>query len=542
MQAVRLAAAIAALMTVTAAGAPLPAASEGFRGETELLLRISPEERLTYFGLQYSLNQHQKLQYISLPTREERDEWLRRWWALNDPTPASPRNERRIEHELRVQLARSQFGIKKAPGWDKRGETLIRWGWPAVRVKIPADIGFYRMIPPGEMWHYGRLDMTIMFHDFNLRGEYIYASEQYGPSSRQTLDAMKAVGEYLRLQPPENIMPGRDDGLAAIANFNPDPIDYIASADLRAQLQVSSFADFIEREKMEKSRNNFYKYLKESPTIYSFEIGANPLPVYFNITAFGAGYGAVRMEVNVEIPASELHFRQRGGVLGAEVDLGVLVRDFEMNVVARVSDVIRVEQTGGRVYQGAAFIPGQIAFALEPGYYRIGIEARDRASGRSGSYRANKQLVPLHDRLALSDLLLASTIRPAGDAERFLKGALQVVPHPLHAYRIPFPLTFYFEIYGLDTDRDGMAVYSVEYRIVPLTKKRRGLTLHDVPAAISSRFESTGFGPTQSQQLEIATENLWPGSFRLIVTVMDRRTRETVEKIAGFSIIERARS
>ena len=395
------------------------------------------------------------------------------------------------------------------------------------------------MIPPGELWYYERLDMTILFHDFNLQGEYILAIEPYGPSSRETLDRTKAISQYLSLQPQENLFFGRNDELAAIANFNPDRIDYIASPEARSQLGMSSFADLVEREKLVESRNNYFKYLKESPTIYSFEIDAEPLPLYFNVTAFGAGHGAVRMEVNVEIPASELRFRRRGDVLGAEVDLNVAVRDLEMKVVGEGSDVISVEQTGGHVFQGPAFIPGQVVFALEPGYYRIGIEARDRASGRSAAYRTNAELAPLHDRLALSDVLFASTIRPAGDAVRFLKGDLQVGPHPLHAYRIPFPLTFYFEIYGLDTDRDGMALYAVEYRIVPVTKKRKGFSLYDVPAAISSRFETTGFGSTQSQQLEIATDNLWQGNFRLIVTATDRRTRRTVERAASFSILDK---
>jgi hypothetical protein len=121
---------------------------------------------------------------------------------------------------------------------------------------------------------------------------------------------------------------------------------------------------------------------------------------------------------------------------------------------------------------------------------------------------------------------------------RYQKGNLQVVPHPLHAYKIPYPLTFYFEIYGLDTDNEDMALYSVEYRVIPITKKKTGLTHEEIPTAVESRFETSGFGPSQPQRLEIATDNLWEGSFRLIVTVMDRRTRKSVEKIANFSILD----
>lgn len=515
------------------------ARGEDFKGETGMLRAIAPEERLVYWGLQYSLNMHQKRQFLSLPARADRDEWLRRYWIMNDPTPGTTENERLLEHEARLRIARSEFGSKKAPGWDHRGEALIRWGWPAVRTKFPADIGFYRMVPPGEMWYYARLDMMILFHDFNLRGEHIFAIEPMGASSRETLDKLQALSEFYKMQPYEKvyIQPNTRE-LSALQNFNPDRIDYIASPDVRSQVEIGSFSDIIEAEKMEKAKNRYFEYLEKSPVIYSFELSPDLLTVYFDVTSFNAGYEAVRAEVNVEVAAGELIFERREGVFGAEVELSVVVHDLDMNEVARATDVIRPAQSGGQVYQGPSFLPGQIAFALEPGYYRFGIQARDKGSGRTGVYRTTAELPPLHDRLALSDILFASSIRPADGTAKFVKGDLQVVPHPLHAYRKPFPLSFYFEIYGLDTDAEGMAFYAIDYRIVPVTKKRKGLTLQDVPTAISSRFETTGFGPTQSQQLEIATENLWKGSFRLIVTVFDRRTRKTVEKIANFSILE----
>ncbi|MCK4549887.1 MAG: GWxTD domain-containing protein, partial [Candidatus Krumholzibacteria bacterium] len=187
----------AIFLAVLCADAALRA--EDFKGENDLLRKIEPVERLNYFGLRYSLNNHEKLHYLSQPTGAERDEWLERWWAMNDPTPATVENERWIEHELRVRIARSEFGMKKAPGWDNRGECLIRWGWPGVRSHFPANIGFYRMLPPGEMWYYYRLDMTILFHDFNLNGIHIFAIEPQVMSARESLDKMRAISQYSKL-------------------------------------------------------------------------------------------------------------------------------------------------------------------------------------------------------------------------------------------------------------------------------------------------------------------------------------------------------
>ncbi|MCK4549271.1 MAG: hypothetical protein KAU49_03850, partial [Candidatus Krumholzibacteria bacterium] len=277
---------------------------------------------------------------------------------------------------------------------------------------------------------------------------------------------------------------------------------------------------------------------EEKPTIYSFEMDENLLPIAFDVTSFSGGEGKIRTEVNFEIPTRELLFERKDGILRAEVELSVMVRDLDMKEVASGAEFTGATQDGGMTFDGPLYIPGQVAVTLEPGYYRIGIEAHDLKSERMGVYRATVELPPMDEGLTLSDILFASTITQVDKTVRYQKGNLQVVPHPLHAYRIPYPLTFYFEIYGLDTDDEGIALYEVAYRVVPVTKKKRGLTLKDMETAVESRFETSGYGPSQPQRLEIATDNLWEGSFRLIITVMDRRTRESVEKIANFSILK----
>jgi GWxTD domain-containing protein len=514
---------------------PPDAASEGFSGDVERIRLLGPEMRYTYFGLQYLLNRHQIRQFLSLETEAERRDWIDRFWIDNDPTPATAVNERRTEHELRVSTARNLFGMKKAPGWDRRGETLIRWGMPGYRVQTFGDIGFYREIPPGEMWYYESLDMLIQFHNYNLKGEFIYAIEPQGLTGRQLQDRLKLAIEHSLNHEMAGIYLTPEE-VGRIANFNPDKIDHQSDPDVRLATPKDLLAGW-EVEKLQRSANNYYKYKRENPVIHSFELGASPLPLYFDITAFRGGPDRIRTEINIEVPTGELRFINRGGGIVADVELKVLVRDFEMNAVDSASNVIQVSrasESGG----GPSLIPGQAIVTLEPGYYRVGIEANDLHSGRGGSFRTNIELVSLDRPLSVSDIMFASSISETEEPSRFLKGNLRVVPHPIHAYRIPFPVTIYFEIYGLDTDSEGLAYYEVEYRIIPLEKRRRGPVLEEVPTAISSRFETTGFGPKQIQRLEIATDNLWKGPFELIVSVRDRRTRMTTEKRASFSILE----
>jgi GWxTD domain-containing protein len=516
--------------------------AESFEGETALIKRLSPAEKITYFGLHYFLNRYQQRQYLMLETPEERSDWIDLYWIDHDPTPTTDINERRIEHEKRVAAARSLFGMKKAPGWDRRGETMIRWGLPRSRTRTWGNIGFYNFTPPGEIWYYISLDMIVNFEDYRLKGEYTYTENPYtyARSSREELARLQNVYSLYKYRVIQEMHPTDYmdfDEIKDLVDFNPDNIDYIADVDVRLEQPRDLHAIF-QADQQIKASNRFYKYMKERPSIYSFELDRELLSVYFDITSFRGGPGKIRTEVNIEVPSEELEFIQRNDTISAAVELRVLVRDVDLNKVAYGGDMITAIQEGGEMFEGPSLMPGQVVLTLDPGYYRVGVEAMDRNSGRRGVYRTNLELPSFDGPLKMSDIQFASSIRETEEISKYMKGNLQVVPHPIRAYRIPFPLTFYFEIYGLDTDREGLAFYSVEYRIVPLEKRRRGPVLEDIASAISSSFETSGFGDKHIQRLEIATENLWEGPFELTVKVTDRRTRLSVEKSTKFSILD----
>lgn len=531
---------VSLLLFILAAPLPARAMKDSFPGEIKFMQRLGSEERLAYFGIQYSMNKHQRRAFLSIPGAAERAAWLERFWIERDPTPATPENERKIEHEKRVALARKLFGMKKAPGWDKRGEMLIRYGLPTDRTQTWGSVGFYDMTPPGEIWYYESLDMIVQFQNTNLKGEYFFASDPVGRSSRRELDRLQNVTDVLKYGVMKDLYPLQymsPDEVKDLVDFNPDDIDYVADVETR-MIALKDRIAVIEKEKLQKKINNFYANMDERPIVYSFELNQQLLPLYFDVTAFRGGERMLRTEINFEVPVNEIAFMQRGGTNVAEVEFRVLVRDINMKEIASGADVIRPTISGEK-YTGPSLLPGQVVLALAPGYYRIGIEAHDRGSERRAVLTTNLELSTFDGSPAVSDIQFASSIRETEDNQRFVKGALQVVPHPVHAYRTPFPLSAYFEIYGLDTDREGLAYYRIEYRIIPLEKRRRGPVFEEVSAAISSSFETNGYGSMQPQHLSIATENLWEGSFRFIVTVTDRRTGRAATRTEDFSILKK---
>ncbi|MCX5753917.1 MAG: GWxTD domain-containing protein [Candidatus Krumholzibacteria bacterium] len=190
--------AFAISFAVLAAPAPARGMKDSFPGEIALLKKLGPEERYSYFAAQYFMNKYQRKAYLSLPTAERRAEWFERFWIGLDPTPATPENERREEHERRAALARKLFGMSKAPGWDRRGETLIRYGLPSNRTQIWGTVSFSGMKAPGEVWFYESLDMLVQFRNANLKGEYFFASDPVGRSSRRELERNQNISGLLK--------------------------------------------------------------------------------------------------------------------------------------------------------------------------------------------------------------------------------------------------------------------------------------------------------------------------------------------------------
>ncbi|MBT4140354.1 MAG: GWxTD domain-containing protein, partial [Candidatus Latescibacteria bacterium] len=61
---------------------------------------------------------------------EDRPRFVRAFWQKRDPTPATPGNERLVEHYRRVVHALRNFS-RDGDAWDRRGDIYIRYGEPA---------------------------------------------------------------------------------------------------------------------------------------------------------------------------------------------------------------------------------------------------------------------------------------------------------------------------------------------------------------------------------------------------------------------------
>ncbi len=139
---------------------------------------------------------------------EERDRFIKAFWARRDPTPDTFENEYKEEHYRRIVYANDHFG-SRIPGWKSdRGRIYIMFGPPDEIESHPAgqvqertregeDLSAY----PIEVWSYRYLegigeDVVLEFADKCWCGEYSMGAT---PTTEKGMNASKP--RLLRREP-----------------------------------------------------------------------------------------------------------------------------------------------------------------------------------------------------------------------------------------------------------------------------------------------------------------------------------------------------
>ncbi len=139
----------------------------------EAALACMPDhERESWLGLQPLLHPDSVGDYRVLAAAE-RDSSSRRYWWNEDPTPATPTNERLVEHLCRAVEADFYFPgpwLRRDGKSTARGEVYVRYGPPTLARRIGESLF------PAWEWRYrskGPYDVTFVFVDHFLNGNYL---------------------------------------------------------------------------------------------------------------------------------------------------------------------------------------------------------------------------------------------------------------------------------------------------------------------------------------------------------------------------------
>ncbi len=517
---------------------------------------------------------------------EKRAQFVRSFWQKRDPTPATPGNERLVEHYRRVVYVLQNFS-KDGRKWDRRGDVYIRYGEPA-HVSKRSDIRFEtdaevvrvkeRLIaalsPEAKQEIIARIGrLRTSTRDVEIESELAetvaisdFESIDFEMNPNRVFFARRSddVNTYVRGKelfgrdrPGMSERPMR--GIPLYPVNGSEPWEYWIYPDVGGGIEVVftaltpkgdfDFPDVSQGRKIARFNQRFWEDTRPEVVI-SRAVNAQPdryVPVGKGVLDFhyasadfrGAGDKS-RLEVYYGVPV--LDAIDDGG---EEVvfERGIALFDSSWTPVYRRLEPMPVRVDVGGVEAGTLAID-ELALQVLPGRYYLGLQINHPASGRRGGY--TQELVVEDYAVAglrISDIELAGRVQV--DASATDKGGVEVISLPSRTYKTGQPVVIYYEVYGLKNDDFGQTKYRVDYRITPREGKLSGVLVLralgrllgiEEKAVVTISYERTGTGSDEYNYLEIDPGESKPGRYEIAVVITDLNAEQTAEKTVIFFI------
>ncbi len=483
--------------------------------------------------LQFVLSDEQQEEYRAL-TPAARGEFMREVWASLDPTPTSAYNEREMDHYRKLTVARTEFGREKDPGWDKRGELLLRYGAPDARQKISGDVvPGLGLVPPQEIWIYQWLGQAYRLEDPRFQRDFVDAL------SRRTgrPDIGREVAGY-RDQDGANAANPNSYGADDIANLGADA-DTGPNFNTGRMKLVDAEAQ-LAQERMQSMLVRGQEGLRERPRAYLHDYGGGKLDYFFEVNNFSdSGSGRTRVEINTGFWATDLQFMPDGTDYVAVISSEAVLKTADYRQVERVTKRTLDRRSSVENLRGRLVLD-QITMIADPGNYRLALVVRDSVSGNVGIFQTDVEVATFGvGDFAISDVQLALDVKTAEPGVPFVKGNYQDVPYPLGTFPKDRSVFVYFEIYGLGVSPTGDSLYTVEFLISPRNEAAAswfGSSKGRVTPGVATAYEGSSKSPNVQEYFSLDPSTFTADVYDIRITVRDRVLDREVTREAAFAV------
>jgi GWxTD domain-containing protein len=258
-----------------------------------------------------------------------------------------------------------------------------------------------------------------------------------------------------------------------------------------------------------------------------------PLALIADLIQFEAEKGMYYVEVNYQIPTSELVYTEKDNMfvaaLESEVTYEDIVSDRKVTIDWEDKSVVRSREEAKK--PGSAVLD-QFGQILPPGRYQIDLKVMDSVSGKIGRFMRQVDLPDITDSLSLSDLLLSTGITPDTTGGKFVKSGYRVEPSPGRVFggEEHFALYSYAEIYRLGYSEEEERTYSVTYHVLGQGDSLFGEyppRVHTMP------------GPSAVEVQAVNVAGYPEGTYRLRLTVEDLWSQQVASAEQEFTVVRR---
>jgi GWxTD domain-containing protein len=417
----------------------------------------------------YIITDKEKDVFLSLTTREERELFIRAFWARRDLNRATLKNEFQEEHYRRLEYANRVLGRDTArPGWiTDRGRYYIILGEPAEIQRydgynelVSIELWFYRPGPEKGLPPFFNL---LFFKEKDI-GEYrLYHPNTDGPLAlmRSHLfllgeDNTKAVDALAKLAP--------DLARASLQLDLTEPVDFMRSrvdsslgfrAALGNDVLLAAIAKSPLRAVSTAWADAYLRYRDRVSAEYSF----NYVP---HRSTFAVLYGPratpfVHYSIELDPEHFSLEANEDRTRFYTTLDASLELRDRSGNLTAVYDNTVYLELTASQMRETRALpFAYQDDFPVLPGEYSVSLLLRNRASKQYAVAEKPLAVPPLQG-AALSDVILGyqeelAPVAAGNDHLTFQIGSSRIHP-AADATFVPGETAYaFFQVEGADPD------------------------------------------------------------------------------------------
>lgn len=510
---------------------------------------------------------------------EEQPRFVRAFWQKRDPTPATPGNERLVEHYRRVVHALRHFS-RDGNTWDRRGDIYIRYGEPA-HVSKRGDVRYEtdqlvvrvkerllnRLSPEAKQEIIARATrLRTSTRDVDIESEGAEAVEihdfesidfELNPNRVFFASGGDDVNTYIRGKE----IAGRDRvgmsdktirGLPLYPVNGSEPWEYWIYPDVAGGIEVVftalsdrgdyDFPNVSEGRKLARFNQKLWEDTRpeiivsraKSAQPDRYERPGHALDFHYASADFRGREDLSRLEVYWGVPIINM----AGDSLHTDTfERGISLFDSTWTPIYRKVTPMTFEINQSAVEEGTLAID-ELALQIQPGRYYLGVQINHPVSNRQGGYT---QEIIVEDYtqsgLRLSDIELAG--RVDADSSVTDKGGHRVVSMPSRSYKVGQPVVIYYEVYGLVSDAFGQTRYRVDYQITPHKGKLSGVQVLQAlgrllgieeKSVVTISYEHTGTQVDEYNYIQVDPGDSKPGRYEISVTVTDQNADTVTEK------------
>ena len=489
-------------------------------------IRNRLDAELVFEDAKYLVSETELQEFRRLAEPQACSDFFYKFWISRDPTPAAPNNARLAEHYRRMQIAEKDYVYDGFRTWFNN----------------PDKLG-YQKFPP----------MFYLNDRFNDRG--LILLRQGDPDERLMTTALTVESWRYRPRPnmPEMIFHFivDENGVGnnwRLTPFIDDPQFWSDRVNWGNTYSRMAFSDVMERMALTEEVGRQSHVAVDTGFRFdrhTWDKSVQPL----NATAYAAFFKGpdnksyFDLYYSLPLPSANEVARAGSNKSPTLCEHGVTLHDLQWRRVEQRHDQITQEQIPNLA--SMPFVVGQYHLAVQPDSYHVAFFVRQPITNRLGGWK-DEVRIPRFDEstLAMSSLVLASSITPNTEAGLFTRNGLRIIPVPAKRFARQQPVYVYFEVYNLATDGEGKASFQVEY--TTLLRKEKKSNTKKVFSILGSKskpattlsIEREATGTTATEYLALDLNKAGTGEFRLSVKIKDQISGQKSEGFIDLTLVD----